>query len=95
MLRELKEETKIQIPKDVLRGNIVSQRVFDHPDRSLRGRTITHGFCIHLRDGELAQVEGADDADKAFWIPLADLYEHEDKFFEDHVHIIRYFTNRF
>lgn len=95
MLKELKEETKIQIPKDVLRGNIVGEKVFDHPDRSLRGRTITHGFCIHLRDGDLAHVEGDDDADKAFWVPLADLYEHEDKFFEDHVHIIRYFTNRF
>jgi len=95
MLRELKEETKIQIPKDVLRGNVVGEKVFDHPDRSLRGRTITHGFCIHLRDGDLAHVEGGDDADQAFWVPLADLYEHEDKFFEDHVHIIRYFTSRF
>ncbi len=95
MLRELKEETKIQLPKDVLRGCIVGEKVFSHPDRSLRGRTITHGFCIHLRDGELTQVEGNDDVAKAFWMPLADLYEHEDKFFEDHVHIIRYFCSRF
>jgi bifunctional NMN adenylyltransferase/nudix hydrolase len=95
MLRELKEETGIAVPKEVLKGSIVGERVFDHPDRSLRGRTITHGFCIHLRDGDLVPVKGGDDADKAFWMPLADLYEHEDRFFEDHVHIIRYFTSRF
>ncbi len=95
MLRELKEETKLQVPKEVLKGSIVAQRVFDHPDRSLRGRTITHGFCIHLRDGELIDVKGGDDADKAMWIPLADLNDIEHQTFEDHIHMIRYFANRF
>jgi bifunctional NMN adenylyltransferase/nudix hydrolase len=94
-LKELREESKIQIPRDELRKLIVSQRVFDHPERSLRGRTITHAFCIHLPDGELAKVEGGDDADKAYWMPLADLYEYEDKFFEDHVHMILKFTMAF
>ena len=48
-----------------------------------------------LTETELLPMSGGDDADKAYWMPLADLYEYEDKFFEDHVHMIRYFTNRF
>lgn len=95
ILRELKEETGLRVPKDVLRAAIIDQRVFDHPDRSLRGRTITHAACIDLGDGPLAEVKGADDADKAFWMPLADLYSLEDQFFEDHAHIIRHFVSRF
>ncbi len=50
MLRELREETKIAVPPGMLRGSIVTQRVFDDPNRSSRGRTITHGFLIHLKN---------------------------------------------
>ena len=92
MLRELKEETGLL---GNLKEHIVAHRMFDHPDRSLRTRTIDQSFCIRLPDGDLAEVNGGDDADKAFWLPLADLYSFEDRFFEDHLHIIRYFTSRF
>lgn len=94
-LRELKEETRIAVDKDELRKSIVDQRVFDHPDRSLRGRTITHGYCMNLGSGELPKVKGADDAAKAFWMPLRDVYRREEEFFEDHFHIIFFFTNKF
>lgn len=94
-LRELKEETRIAVDKDELRKAIVDQRVFDHPDRSLRGRTITHGYCMNLGSGELPKVKGSDDAAKAFWMPLRDVYRREEEFFEDHFHIIFFFTNKF
>jgi bifunctional NMN adenylyltransferase/nudix hydrolase len=93
--RELKEETRILVPKDTLMKYIVDQRVFDHPGRSTRGRTVTHAFCVKLPDGgELPQVRGSDDAERALWIPIADLFIREDEFYEDHLHIITYFTNK-
>lgn len=95
MLRELKEETGIKLSKEELEKAIVEQRVFDYPERSLRGRTITHAFLIDLGNGALPIVKGADDADKAWWMSLSDLATREDQFFEDHFHIITHFVNKF
>lgn len=93
-IRELKEETNIKIPAPVLRGSIKNSHVFDYPERSQRGRTVTFAYFIELepslKDG-LPKVKGGDDAAKAFWLPLSALGEKEDEFFEDHIHIIRYF----
>lgn len=93
-LRELKEETGIKVPLPELRKHIADEKVFDHPNRSLRGRTITHAFCLNLGRGELPAVKGMDDADKAWWMPLDTVYAQEANFFEDHFHIINYFLNR-
>ena len=100
MLRELREETKLAVPPGMLRGSIVTHRVFDEPNRSSRGRTITHGFLIHLKNEtalpglrsrkppkpELPQVEAADDAERAQWWPLADI--SRSMMFEDHFDMI-------
>jgi bifunctional NMN adenylyltransferase/nudix hydrolase len=94
-MRELKEETRISVNKDELYKRVVDQRVFDHPDRSLRGRTITHAFCIDLGSGPLPKVQGDDDADKAWWMPLRDVLRQEEQFFEDHWHIIQFFVSKF
>jgi len=94
VIRELKEETGIRVPTDQLRSYVVDQGVFDHPDRSLRGRMITHAFLIRLPDGTLPAVKGDDDAERAWWMPLGDLYLQEDRFFEDHVHVVNYFVNK-
>jgi bifunctional NMN adenylyltransferase/nudix hydrolase len=94
MLRELKEETRLKVPLPVLRGSIVDSHVFDNPGRSLRGRTITHAYLIQLKPGELPPVKGSDDADKAWWMSLADLYAHEDRIFEDHFQIIQHFVSK-
>ncbi len=93
-IRELKEETQIKIPAAVLRGSIKSTHAFDYPERSQRGRTVTFAYFIELepslKDG-LPRVKGGDDAAKAFWLPLSALGEKEDEFFEDHIHVIRFF----
>jgi bifunctional NMN adenylyltransferase/nudix hydrolase len=93
-IKELKEETQIKVPAQVLRGSIKASHVFDYPDRSQRGRTVTFAYFIelepNLKEG-LPRVKGGDDAKKAFWLPLSALGEKEDEFFEDHLHIIRYF----
>lgn len=93
-VRELKEETGIRISQHDLKNKIVDEKVFDHPNRSLRGRTITHAFCIDLGKGELPVVKGMDDADKAWWMSLNEISDREYEFFEDHAHIIKYFISR-
>ena len=87
-IRELKEETKIGVPVRVLKGNMKMKEVFDHPNRSSRGRTITHAFLFKLDDAvTLEKVKGSDDAEKAMWVPLGEL--DKSAIFEDHYHIIQ------
>jgi bifunctional NMN adenylyltransferase/nudix hydrolase len=88
-IRELREETMIKVPAPVLRGSIVRSKVFDAVDRSPRGRIITHAFFIRLPDGELPKVKGSDDAEKARWVPIAEVRSEE--CFEDHYEIIQHF----
>jgi len=90
MLRELREETMIKVPAPVLRGSIVRSKVFDAIDRSPRGRIITHAFHIQLPDGELPKVKGSDDAEKARWVPIAEV--RSDECFEDHYEILQHFV---
>lgn len=95
-IRELKEETKIKLPLRMLESMKrlgIPSKTFDAPHRSQRGRTITQAFYIDLGfDEKLPKVKGSDDAEKAFWIPLNEVVANRDKFFEDHAHIISYFT---
>lgn len=87
-IRELAEETKLDVPASVLYGSRHSQHTFDDPYRSSRGRTITQVFYFKLKNDPegLPQVEGGDDAAKAFWLPLAEL--DPKRMFEDHYAII-------
>lgn len=91
-IRELKEETAIALSKEDLDNAIKSEHVFDHPNRSERGRTITSAFFLNLGTGSLPRVKGSDDADKAWWMPLNEFYTRQDEFFEDHYHIINHFV---
>lgn len=93
-LRELREETGIKVPEDELGKKIVGSEVFDHPDRSLRGRTVTHAFYINLGWGDLPRVKGMDDADKAWWMPMNEVHQRAAEFFEDHYDIINHFIAR-
>jgi bifunctional NMN adenylyltransferase/nudix hydrolase len=93
VLRELHEETLLDVPDPVLAAHIRGREVFDHPERSLRGRTITHAFHFEFPAGELPQVRGADDADVARWVPTSEALEMEEVFFEDHYHILEHFLS--
>lgn len=91
VIRELREETRLKLPTPVLLGSIKADRVFDHPQRSARGRTITHAYLFEFPFGGLPPVKGADDADKARWLPLAEVRQMEAQLFEDHADIIHWF----
>jgi bifunctional NMN adenylyltransferase/nudix hydrolase len=84
VIRELKEETKLALPDNVLRLAFRHKLVFSDPYRSSRGRIITHAYLFLLNDRTvLPAVEGADDADKAEWVPLGELDPknmHDDHF---------------
>jgi len=91
-VRELREETRIAVPDAVLRGSIRSWRMFEDPYRSQRGRTITTAYVFDLRpDTELPKIKGSDDADKAVWVPIANL--SREVMFEDHYDIIETMVN--
>jgi bifunctional NMN adenylyltransferase/nudix hydrolase len=87
VFRELDEETKIKVPEKVLRGSIIGTNVFDDPNRSARGRTITH--CYHIKlpnDLSLPKVKGGDDAAVAKFWELSKI--RRDMMFEDHFDLI-------
>lgn len=94
-IRELKEETAIRLTKSELNDSIVEHKIFDLPSRSLRGRTITTAFLMDLKSGMLPYVKGTDDAEKAFWLPINEVYMKDTEFFEDHWHIITFFVSRY
>jgi bifunctional NMN adenylyltransferase/nudix hydrolase len=89
-IRELREETKIKVPEAVLRGSIRDHETFDDPYRSTLSRVITKAYHFKLADDvTLPKVKGADDAEKAKWVPINELREKD--FFDDHYFIIQYF----
>ncbi len=87
-LRELAEETRLDVDAATLRAALAGVKVFDHPGRSQRGRTITHAHYFALPGDALPAVQAADDAAAARWLPLAQLAGMEGEFFEDHFHIL-------
>ena len=92
VIRELREETKLKVPVPVLQGSIKHKHttVFDAPNRSLRGRTITHAFLLELSDQpKLPKVKGSDDAEEARWFPLDIVDGMGTVLFEDHKSIIQ------
>ena len=90
-IRELCEETRLGTLTSTLVDALVDVKVFDHPDRSQRGRTITHAHFFDLGTQHLPSVEGADDAALATWVPIAELAAMEQTFFDDHFHILDHF----
>lgn len=95
-VRELREETGLKVPVPVLQGSITFEKLFDKPDRSLRGRTITQAFLIELNGGEtkLPKVKGQDDAAEAKWFPINEALEMSEELFEDHHSIIQTMVGR-
>ncbi len=93
-LRELQEETQLALDdaQSCLRGH----QVFDAPERSLRGRVISHGYAFDLsalpqwRSAAAAPpVRGGDDAVIARWWPVSALPQIEDHMHDDHYSMIQ------
>ena len=86
--RESKEETKIKLSREVIDLSFRFKHVFSDPNRSDdRGRIITHAYLYLLNDRQqLVEVEAADDAAEAKWVPLGLLNPNE--IYSDHYFIV-------
>lgn len=95
-VRELMEETRIELSKAQLYGSIKSKEIFDHPDRSLRGRTITTCFLFKLDDTKpLPKVKPQrGEVRKVMWIPINEALNKTDMWFEDHLELVKWGVNR-
>jgi bifunctional NMN adenylyltransferase/nudix hydrolase len=87
-VRELQEETGFELLPVEMAHAMKQMRVFDHPDRSQRGRVITHAFYFDLGERMLPEIAGSDDAAEARWVPIAELPSLEEQFHDDHFHIL-------
>jgi bifunctional NMN adenylyltransferase/nudix hydrolase len=90
-LRELEEETHLTLLPTTMRHCLKEVAVFDHPDRSQRGRTITHAHFFDLGERELPEVRADDDAQAVEWVAIDRLHEREDQFLDDHFHMLDHF----
>lgn len=88
VIRELREETGLATLTVTLEAALKDVAVFDHPDRSQRGRTITHAHFFDLGNTRLPEVAGADDAALAQWVPIEALGGMEEQIFEDHFTVL-------
>jgi bifunctional NMN adenylyltransferase/nudix hydrolase len=84
MLRELSEETCVALAPEVLKSTIRASQVFDHPDRSTRGRTVTHAYLLDVSDEVCPEVAAGDDAREAFWMPINEFMSQPEAVYEDH-----------
>ncbi|HZY20744.1 MAG TPA: bifunctional nicotinamide-nucleotide adenylyltransferase/Nudix hydroxylase [Ramlibacter sp.] len=87
-LRELAEETGLRLLPSEMATALKEVRVFDHPDRSQRGRVITHAHYFAFGARMLPEIIGSDDAADAMWVPIAQLTSLEDQFHDDHFHML-------
>jgi len=98
-LRELKEETGLQVERKKLLAGLQVQHTFDHPNRSSRGRGITEAFGIRLEDSRDRMLPGTrslggDDTKGALWMTIHECYRQKERFFEVHLSIIEWFQDK-
>lgn len=77
-VRELKEETGIEVTED----DIMAFGTFSAVDRDPRGRTISKAYLVMV--DKPIEVKGQDDAAKAEWFNISELpelaFDHEEMF---------------
>ena len=89
-VRELREETSLDVMGYCIEHALKDVKVFDHPNRSLRGRTLTHAHYFDLGERRhLPEVRAADDAAEVRWVPVEELSGMEESLFEDHATILQ------
>jgi bifunctional NMN adenylyltransferase/nudix hydrolase len=93
VIRELSEETQLDVVPQLLDQTFKAVQVFDHPGRSLRGRVITHAHHFELDLKDLPAVQAGDDAQSVQWVALSTLRTLESQLHDDHFHILQFFVS--
>ena len=105
-IRELREETCLEVPYETLMAGLMDFRFFDHPSRSVRKRTVTQAFYFDLSNhlDERPCVRANDDAAAVTWINVSQVDESDDvldapgvdplAFAEDHFFMLAAFLMR-
>ncbi|MED7820214.1 MULTISPECIES: bifunctional nicotinamide-nucleotide adenylyltransferase/Nudix hydroxylase [unclassified Francisella] len=90
IMRELFEETNIDLTVEQLALAKRHEKVFDYPSRSVRGRTISHvGLFIFEKWPSLPNVKAADDAENVKWVSISSIINDMCvRMLEDHYQII-------
>lgn len=91
-LRELAEETNISLLPEYLKSCLKDKELFDHPDRSSRGRTFSMAYFYDLEMKDCPEVQAGDDAGEAMWLPVSGLDARRAEMFEDHFEILERFV---
>ena len=88
-LRWIRNRTGIEVSGDPLR-----ELVFDHPARSQRGRVSTRAFLWSVQGASaLPTCRAGAGACRVLWVPLDRIRSLEERFFEDHFHILSMMAN--
>lgn len=89
-LKELVEETSINVDKETLQGCLVANKLFDHPNRNLGVTKPSQVFLFDLSSIETpVTVCADDDAMGTFWVDVRELSSLENLFHDDHYDIIQ------
>ena len=92
IIRELYEETCLEINKKSLLNSLLYTHAFDDPKRSSRGRIITHVGLFKLNENiTQPKVIGSDDAASASWVDINYFQDNPEKIFSDHYQIVNFF----
>lgn len=89
-IREVFEETNLRVPEKVLRGSVVSSRLFDSPTRGMGipRNTLAVHFCIQPdADGSLPKAVPDSDAMIVKWWPIKQAL-NDISMFDDHTDIL-------
>lgn len=90
-IRELIEETNINLSKDILENSIVYSKFFDSPKRFHGILRNTYAFYFKVLNCENITVNAQDDAMDVKWFTLEEIM-NELELYDDHQSIISYFT---
>lgn len=88
LIRELQEETSLELEQPALLDALQRLQTFDRPDRSQIGRVITHA-ALFVLPGNRPKVKANDDAADAKWLPLKKFGDMTRLMHDDHYFIVQ------
>lgn len=79
-----RDKTRLHLRKEWL----INSKTFDHPKRSLRGRTITTAHFWKLPDSYTYDISAGRNTSKVRWFEFSEVVRMSEELYEDHLDII-------